>query len=263
MQNITKNHNNYGTNVLEIEILNIKINFISLQKALSLIERWVETNKQYQITTPNPEQIILANKCYRFKKVLNDSQLAIADGIGLVWAAKKQKSKKTSKEKLKYFRLSGVDLMQELCKLAAKKKLRVFFLGGKNNTADKTAKHFAKTYNLQFYNYDAGALDIKNEENKEKIKIIKKVNKFKPHFMFVAYGAPYQELWIADNLKKLNVKVAMGVGGAFDYFSGQLKRAPKVLRKIGLEWLWRLIQQPWRVKRQFNLVRFVYLVLTS
>ena len=92
----------------------------------------------------------------------------------------------------------------------------------------------------------------------KKERIIKKINRFKPHFLFVAYGAPWQEYWIAENLPNLKVKVAMGVGGAFDYISGIIKRAPHWVRQANLEWLFRLICQPWRFKRQLKGVRFIY-----
>jgi len=274
----------------KVKILGIGVNLIFLKNTLSLVEKWVKHNKQYQITTPNPEQIVLAQKNLEFKKVLNNADLAVPDGIGIVLAArflksKKQKAKSKNtiqnskirdSEYSQIYRVSGTDLMLELCKLAAKKKWRVFLLGGKGGVAKAAYKKLRITYYLPDslqtqlrrsghgglrITYYKGAKDIKNEAAGERREAIKKINQFRPHILFVAYGAPWQELWIAKNLPKLKVKVAMGVGGAFDYISGRVPRAPKWLRKAGLEWLYRLAREPWRLKRQLALVKFIKLVI--
>lgn len=245
--------NSYRINNNQNILLGIKINCISQKKAISLIKNWLKTDKQYQITTPNPEQIVLSNKDYRFKKILNKSALAIPDGIGILWAIKLLNPKLD-----RFERLSGTDLMLKICSLAANNGWRIFFLGGQNETAKNAAYNLRNKIKVS---YSTGAKDIKQLSPRENAAIIKKINSFKPHFLFVAYGAPWQEKWIADNLKKLDAKVAIGVGGGLDYLAGKLKRAPEFIRKIGLEWLWRLIKQPWRITRQLALVKFVYLVI--
>ncbi len=239
------------------QILGVGINFQNLEEIVSGVEEWLDSNKQYQITTPNPEQLVLARKDEEFKKILNQADLAIPDGIGIVWAAKFLN--KNLDRKLK--RLAGIDLMIELCKLAAKKNRRIFLLGAQNKIAQKTAEQLRSKYRVEKIKYCGGPSDIKNESEVEKQKIIKKINFFKPDFLFVAYGAPFQEKWIAANLPDLKVRIAMSVGGAFDYISGKVKRAPAWARKIGLEWLWRLINQPWRLKRQLKLINFLFLIL--
>lgn len=108
-----------------------------------------------------------------------------------------------------------------------------------------------------------GTQDISKETKEERKRVINKINDFRPHLLFVAYGAPYQELWIAKNLPLLRARVAMGVGGAFDYLAGKVPRAPKWIRNMGLEWLYRLIREPWRLKRQLALVKFIWLVLNE
>jgi N-acetylglucosaminyldiphosphoundecaprenol N-acetyl-beta-D-mannosaminyltransferase len=82
----------------------------------------------------------------------------------------------------------------------------------------------------------------------------------KVDILFVAFGSPKQEIWLSENLKKLPVKVAMGVGGSFDFISGRVSRAPRILRALGLEWLFRLVIQPWRIKRQLSLLAFIFLI---
>lgn len=327
MKKTRKNHF-YRTKIYSGKILKVRVDDVFLKKALSLIEEWVDppnrradSNKQYQITTPNSEHIVLAQDDYRFRKILNNSALVVPDGIGVVWAARLLKSGKGTSEVKKpglpavcserreqktdrvFKRLSGIDLMLAMCRLAARKRWRVFLLGGKKRAAEsaalklkikyqipKTPQHQSarvrqtknsktKTINnettqspasngarKQWKNefkiaYDEGSKSIINETTKEQQRIIKKINNFKPHFLFVAYGAPMQEKWVAKNLPKLKVKVGMGVGGAFDYLSGRVKRAPKIIQKLNLEWFWRLIHEPWRWRRQLRLVKFAWLVV--
>ncbi len=239
----------------QIKINGVKINFVPLKKVLKQVSTWSKYNKKHHITTPNPEQIIIAQEDREFKRIINDSDLSIPDGIGLVLTARL----KNGLFNPLYKRLSGVDLMLALCDLAEKENLKVFLLGGKNNVVQKAKKQLELSNKDLQVGYFNGAEEIKKETKKEKAITIRKINEFKPDFLFVAYGAPFQEKWIADNLKDLNVKIAMGVGGAFDYIAGNIKRAPVWVRRIGMEWLWRLFLQPWRWKRQLRLISFVKL----
>lgn len=254
----------------ETKLLGIKINFINPKNCLSLVENWVNSIKQHQITTLNPEQVVLAQKDKEFRDIINQSDLAIPDGIGIVWAVKLLQlygSLGGSAINLTRFnRLTGTDLMQSLCQLAAQKHWRVFLLGGKEGVAGKAVDQvdqgltLTKVRPLQAAAY-SGASDIRHETDQERNETINRINHFKPHILFVAYGAPYQEKWIAQNLPSLKtVKVAMGVGGAFDYIGGLVSRAPSFIRQIGLEWLWRLLHEPWRWQRQLALLKFVSLI---
>ena len=284
--------------------MGVRVDFLTMREALSWVEERVKYNKVGQITTPNPEQVVLAQKDEEFRRVLNNAGLNICDGIGLVWAVKLLGKKgvrdRFSKDCFEPFnenngnkigqvpqistdfapsRLSGVDLMLEMCRLAGKKGWKVFLLGGKEEAAEKTVEtlhatnerdlnptvetlHATSLPNVKM-SFDFGSVDIANETEKERKEVISKINQFKPNLLFVAYGAPWQEKWIARNLPKLKVNVAMGVGGAFDYISGKVGRAPGFVRKIGLEWLWRLGREPWRIKRQLGLVRFLWLCSKS
>jgi len=103
--------------------------------------------------------------------------------------------------------------------------------------------------------------DVNRVSKEEGYGVVKEINEFKPELLFVGFGHQKQEKWIADNLDKLKIKVAMGVGGSFDYLVKPWLRAPKMIQKMGFEWLWRLMLQPWRIKRQFGLLKFVGLVL--
>ncbi len=145
--------------------------------------------------------------------------------------------------------------MEMICQLAAQKKWPVFLLGGEEGVAEKTAENLKNKYP-----------DLEIQTTGIILGTVPKGQSFRrPAILFVALGASKQEKWIINNLAKMpSVKLAMGVGGAFDFISGRVRRAPKPLRLIGVEWLWRLFCQPWRMGRIFNaVVKFPYLVIKS
>jgi N-acetylglucosaminyldiphosphoundecaprenol N-acetyl-beta-D-mannosaminyltransferase len=236
-------------------VLGVKVHLSTKNTIKKAIFSWFSYNKQYQISTPNPEQVILAQTNKAFRQALNDSDLCIPDGIGLVWAVNRQLKEK------KIRRITGVDLTLELCEEAEKRNWRVFLLGGKTAVAQKAAAQLKKNHPKLEVEWDKGAKNIRKETAAENKEVEEKINKFKPHMLFVAYGAPFQELWLAKNLPNLKIKVGMSVGGTLDYIAGTVKRPPAWARRIGLEWFYRLIVQPWRIKRQLRLIKFIYLVL--
>lgn len=219
-------------------ILGVKISNLSYNNTLELIKKWLANRGRMRfVVTPNPEFLVKAQNDLEFKNILNQADLAIPDGSKLIWA-----SKNIIKE-----RVSGTDLMVSLCGVCEKMGLTVGLMGGAEKVADKTAECLLKKY---------PTLEIKTrrepEGSFEKIDVL-----------FVALGMGKQEKWIFNNremLKESGVKLAMGVGGAFDYISGRVPRAPKFVRDAGFEWLFRLIRQPWRIKRQLALIKFVRLI---
>lgn len=166
-------------------------------------------------------------------------------------------------------RLSGIDIMEALVKLAAKYGWRVFLLGSRPGIVQQAAKKLILNHKSLIINRDPGpwlnddGKPINRVEEKKEKEVIKKINDFKPHLLFVAFGAPKQEKWVASNYNKLQTLGTMVVGGAFDYLSGRVPRAPLWMRNFGLEWLFRLFVEPWRIKRQFTLLRFAWLVITK
>lgn len=206
------------------EILGVKVDNLTMGEVLQKVEGFLEDSQQHYLVTPNPEFLVEAQKDKEFKEILNQADLAVPDGIGLVLAARflGQPFKQ---------RITGTDLMEKICQKAAQKKWPIFLLGGQKGVAKKAAENLRKKY---------PRLDIGTVPS---------------GILFVALGAPKQEKWIVQNLVKMpSVKLAMGVGGAFDFISGRVQRAPKFLRLIGLEWLWRLFCQPRRAKRIFRAV---------
>lgn len=197
--------------------------------------------EKYFIVTPNPEIVLYANLHAQYKKILNEAKIALPDGIGVFLASA------FLGHRLKE-RIAGVDFMEEICKRSVDQPIRVGFLGGGAGVAEITAGCLKEKYPWI-------KVGFAGEEWKERGSI------YKLDIIFVAFGAPKQEEWIYKHLEHLPVKVAMGVGGAFDYISGNVRRAPFMIRAVGLEWLFRLAIQPWRWRRQLALPKFVRLVL--
>lgn len=268
----------------KIKILKIKFDKVKLDEATEIALNLAKSKEKHFIATPNPEMLLEARKNPKFLDVLNRSSLNIPDGIGILWAAKYLEITKNDKSKIfktikwifsltsvilypKYIksilkeRVSGVDLMEKICKKSARQNLKIFLLGAKEGVAKKTKETLEKKYtDIQITDVYAGS----PKESEEKT-IIDKINESEAQILFTAFGAPSQELWIARNLKNLhNIKLAMGVGGSFDFIANVRKRAPQWIQKIGLEWLYRLLQEPSRLKRIFNAaVKFPVKIFTS
>lgn len=205
-----------------------------------IIKRLRSSAEKFYIVTPNPEILIYASGSKTFQGILNGATVSLPDGVGVLMAGRILKKQIIG-------RITGTDLMDKICSEASKQALSIGLLGGKGDVAEKTSKCLREKYpdlRVMFAGSDWDA-------------------SFKDHIdiLFVAFGAPKQEEWISDNLSKINVTAAMGVGGAFDFWSGKVKRAPALVRRLGMEWAFRLIYQPWRAKRQLALPRFAYAVL--
>jgi exopolysaccharide biosynthesis WecB/TagA/CpsF family protein len=231
-------------------ILGIRTDNINYDQALSLIEGFVVSGTPHQVVTVNPEFIVAAQSDDDFRRILNASSLALPDGAGLLWAARFLGHPLQE-------RVTGTDTVQRVAALAAQKGYSLFLLGAAPGVAVATAARLCETYpGLRIVGTHAGSPALGEEDE-----IVHMIQKAKPDILFVAYGAPQQDKWIARNLERLEVPVAMGVGGAFDFISGRAKRAPRWLQRLGLEWLHRLFHEPWRWRRMLALPRFVWLVM--
>lgn len=206
-----------------VNILGVGVSSTSASSVLAIINDQCQmSNKKnpFLIATVNPEFILEAQKDPEFKKVLNDFDLTIPDGVGLKFA----------RHGLAI--IPGRKLVEEILKL---NKYKVFFLGGEDDVAQKMTLKYGGSY-------DKGEKNIKIPQRNSEI--INKINKFKPDILLVAYGAPWQEKWLYANRHLLNAKVCIGVGGTFDYLTGKKSLPPEWVSKLGLEWLWRAIHNP-------------------
>jgi N-acetylglucosaminyldiphosphoundecaprenol N-acetyl-beta-D-mannosaminyltransferase len=228
------------------------------------------------VFTPTTEQVVMAQADVLFRSTLNSSTINVPDTTGLVWADWWQSKRHRRSQVLKE-RVTGIDLAHALALETLKQAKKVFLLGGGAGVGEKAALKLQEAcYQLPVTSYqlsvsgkelvgwDSGADDISRETEVERERVLTKIAQFEPALLLVAFGAPWQERWIIDNRERLEqagVRVAMVVGGAFDVWAGKLPRAPLPIRKIGLEWLWRLMLEPKRWRRQMRLVEFVRMIL--
>ncbi|MFA5933595.1 MAG: WecB/TagA/CpsF family glycosyltransferase [Microgenomates group bacterium] len=269
-----------------VKILGVKVDNVNMGQSINIVEDWLKGNGKHYIVTPNPEFILASQQDAEFRKVLNNSDLSIPDGSRLGWASRMVAEKNFLKKILlfpfflfpantviQFNTVAGVDLMEALCREAADKGYTTGFLGGQNTVARTTADCLQKKYpKLKVvFASDGPRVDENGESAGQQISKsadqgiadspILRLADTPVDILFVAFGQVKQEKWIAKNLDKIPVRVAMGVGGAFDYLSDSVIRAPGFIRAIGLEWLFRLILQPWRIKRQIKLLNFITLLL--
>lgn len=244
-----------------VQILGVRVNSTPTSSVLRKIDQRIKRGEKTFVVTPNPEFLVFGQQNPWFRKILNSATIAIPDGIGLVWASRLLAFKPL------VTRISGTDLMEKLCALAAKNGWGVYLLGGAPGVALKSITALKNRYpGLNGWAKSGPELNLSPDTchlspKQEIARVVRRINLRKPDFLFIAFGMGKQEKFIYDNWDKLNVKLAMGVGGAFDYLSGQVPRAPKWVRNLGLEWLYRLLREPWRWRRQLALCKFIWLVI--
>jgi N-acetylglucosaminyldiphosphoundecaprenol N-acetyl-beta-D-mannosaminyltransferase len=224
-----------------MEILGVKIDNLGKKEIFEKIESFLVGNKLCQIATINPEFILKAQKDEEFKDILNSCDLNVADGVG-IWFA--------SLRFVKYLkaRIAGVDLMEEILQMASDRGLGVFLVVNRDglSTYEETRNAILKIYpnlRIEGVNLDKNSVNYELITNNCAIELCN-------------FGAPYQEKFLYSLKSQENgkIRLVMGVGGSFDYLTGKIKRAPQWMRQLGLEWLFRLIQQPNRIRRIFNSV---------
>ncbi len=231
-------------------ILGVRVDAITFDATLACIEGYIADGRPRQIVTVNPEFVMASQSNAEFRQVINEAALALPDGTGVWWASRRLGRPVPE-------RIPGVDLVDRLASLSADRGFRIYLLGALPGVAEQAARVLRSRYTgLTVAGTYAGSPRVEDEAD-----IIEQVRAVHPHILLVAYGAPAQDLWIARNLDRLGVPVCIGVGGAFDYLAGVRPLAPRWLRRIGLEWLHRLITQPWRWRRMLALPRFVWRVL--
>lgn len=244
-----KNNNEMSQN--HVNILGIQVLSTSISHLLTSVREKITHNRKFYILTPNPELVLASMKDNSLKEILNSSDFAVPDGVGLNYASKFLYGKSINV-------IPGRRLFQHLIELANKKGWKVFFLGGFDQEAQKAAQNLRLNYkNIKMETFAGPKLNNYGVPVKEVDKILQRkaidlVNKFSPELLFVAFGNPKQEIWIYKNLKYLNIGGAMAVGGTFRYTAGMSKLPPTWMEKAGLEWLWRLITEPHRIGRVFN-----------
>ena len=232
------------------QYLGVNVIALNYDEIIEDIKKRMEEGLTSTIIAVNPEKVITASQDEQVKTLINDATYQIPDGVGILLASRLKGGDIQS-------RVTGVDMMDRLLKFASDEGKKVFMYGAKEEVvATAKAKIEEKYPRIQITGYSNGY-------TKDQDELVRKINESGAEIIFVALGSPRQELWIRDHMKELNVKVYQGVGGSFDVFAGNVKRAPSVFRKAGLEWFYRLITDPKRFKRQLALPKFLFKIITK
>lgn len=243
-----------------IEIFGVRIDNITFEEATKKVKGYLKGNDLRVIYTPNPEIVMGAKDDSRLRELINSGDLITADGIGLIYASRIKK--RPLKE-----RVTGYHLSMKLLEIANENNYSLYLLGGKEGVAKAAAENIKVTYpNIEIAGYHHGYFKgshTGNENHEDEISIIDDINSKDPDIIFLGLGFPKQENWINANKNKIKGKVIIGNGGVMDILSGNVKDTPEIYRKAGLEWLYRLMKEPSRIKRQMILPKFMIKVIFS
>ena len=232
-----------------VEILGVRVDDATYDDLIDLVDAFVASGRPHQIVTLNTEMVVAAHKETTFAEVLNSADLNVADGVGVMLAARLLGHPLRE-------RVTGSDGIYRLAAHCAQQGYRPFLLGAAPGVAEVAAERLAAANpELVVAGVYAGS-PLPEEEDA----IIQRVRAAEPDLLLVAYGVPAEEQWIARHRQRLGVPVMIGVGGTFDFVAGVTRRAPQWMRRWGLEWLYRLFQEPWRWRRQLALPKFLALV---
>ena len=232
------------------QYLGVNVITLNYDEIIEDIKKRMEEGLTSTIIAVNPEKVITASKDEQIKTLINDATYQIPDGVGILIASRLKGGAIQS-------RVTGVDMMDRLLKFASDEGKKVFMYGAKEEVVATAKVKIEEKYpSIQITGYSNGY-------TKDQDELVRKINESGAEIIFVALGSPRQELWIRDHMKDLNVKVYQGVGGSFDVFAGNVKRAPSFFRKAGLEWFYRLITDPKRFKRQLALPKFLFKIITK
>lgn len=233
-----------------VDILGIPVHRISMEDALGAIERFIASDRPHLVVTADASGVVTAQTDSEFREILLTADLVTPDSAGILWASSKFGSPIPA-------RVSGVDLLDQICALSADKGYRLFFLGAEPGVAELAAEK------LRLRHPGCNIVGVRHGYfPKESDPIVaQEVAEARPDVLFVAMGIPRQEKFIRATQSIIGAKVAIGVGGSFDVFSGRTKRAPKLFQRLRLEWLWRVLLNPSKIAKVKSLPTFVRLVL--
>lgn len=224
--------------------LNTFVNNVNMNEAVECIDNMIQSNKKSYIVAINVDVVIKIEEDKYLKEISDNADMVLIDGKPLVWISKYHK--KPIKEKV-----SGSDLVPELCKLASTKGYSIFILGGKEGIANQAKENLIRKYpNLKIKGTYAPPFGF--EKNIQEIdKINKMISACEPDLLFACLGCPKQEKWIYENINKYNAKVSVCAGATVDFLAGSVKRAPKWMSNCGLEWFYRFLQEPKRMFKRY------------
>jgi N-acetylglucosaminyldiphosphoundecaprenol N-acetyl-beta-D-mannosaminyltransferase len=232
-----------------LDILGCRLDLVDADRAASRILALAQQGAGAQIVTLGTEMVVLAQKDERFRSIVNASALSLCDTVGLLTVARRRGAALRE-------RVTGVELTERLCALAAKEGVPAYFLGG----ADGVAADAAAILEVRFPGLRVAGAQHGFFSDDESPDVVAAIARSGAKLLFVGMGSPRQELWLARYLGETGCGAGIGVGGSLDVLGGRVERAPHVFRRYGLEWLYRLAKEPHRWRRQLALPRFVWLV---
>lgn len=229
----------------------LKIDNVNRKEALKYVERFFEEDRFHYIVTLNPEGVVIAQDNKLFNSVINEADLVVADGSWLVMAVRFLGG-------IIGERVAGIDLLLDMLNLCKEKGYSVYLLGAKEDIVVSAKKRLEDMFpGIRILGFHNGYFNTEEE-----VMIVEEIKSLKPDLLVVGLGMPKQEIWINMH-KDLPVKLAIGVGGSFDVISGNISRAPHWMQVIGLEWFYRILKDPKRIKRLSFIPKFFLLVLKS
>jgi len=234
---------------MRTDVLGVGFDDITIGQAVSRACDLIAGGGKSYVVTPNPEIVWLCRSNDSLRTAINNAELVLPDGIGIILGAK------ILGTPLQGGRIPGVDFIAALFREMAGSGQSVFLFGAKPGVADEAGKRLAGTYPGLVV---AGTADGYFTESGS---VVERINAANPDLLLVCLGAPKQELWIAENIGYLNVPLCAGLGGALDVFSGRVQRAPAFFQRVGLEWFYRIVREPRRIKRSLKLPLFVLAVI--
>ncbi len=227
----------------QVGLLGAYIDCVTVAQAAERAREFVEAGIPHQVVTVNIDFLRQAQNDDLFMETINHSSLAIADGMPLVWASGWMGDRLPE-------RVAGVELVEHCCRFACEAGYRIFLLGGEEGVPDAAARVLVERHpGLQVVGaYSPPVGPFSEEEDRKMVDMIKQAQ---PHILLVAFGAPKQDIWIAKHQRQIGVPLAIGVGGVFNFLTGRVRRAPVWMQQRGLEWLYRVTQEPGRLWKRY------------
>ena len=234
---------------MRIDVLGVGFDDITLEQAVSSACGMISNGERAYAVTPNPEIVWIARHDEGLRKAVNDAALVLPDGVGIILGAK------ILGDPLRGGRVPGIEFADAMLRKLSESGKSVFLLGAKPGVAEEAGQKLAEKYaGLEI----AGVSDGYFADDEP---VIGRINAARPDLLLVCLGAPKQELWMSKNIGRLDAGLCVGLGGALDVFAGRIKRAPVFFLKFGLEWLYRIIREPRRIRRSLKLPLFVIAVV--
>ncbi len=238
--------------VAAVPVMGLRVFSGTMEDLAAVLRQMLRSEAARHVVTLNPEIYMATRRDSEFRQAVMEADLLLPDGIGIVWASRLLGNPVAE-------RLAGVETVDLLCAICARERLGIYLLGGGTGIAARAASELQHRHPGLLV---AGAEEGDPHPDRQDA-IVSRINNSGAAVLLVAFGAPKQELWIWRNKRNLSARVAVGVGGTFDFLAGVVPRAPRSWQRLGLEWLWRLIHQPWRWRRMLALPHFAALVLAS